>query len=186
VGLKIHYTRINLQSAFKTFNSSLISKKFKVPTGHYADINMKSTVIPNRNAIFGAIIYGYALSLAMRINEPVAIGMGVHSGDHTIYPDCRAEFFSPLMKAFKLGNWGSNKVTYEWDFIQLNKKDVLSYLVDAASKLELNLDKVLKNTSTCYNPKNGIACGECGSCNERLEAFSLNHLKDPIKYRSKK
>ncbi len=38
--------------------------------------------------------------------------MGIHAGDHSIYPDCRQEFRDVDFEAFKLGNWGSEKGGY--------------------------------------------------------------------------
>ena len=36
-------------------------------------------------------------------------------------------------------------------------------------------------TWTCYNGREQ-ACGKCGSCVERLEAFTLNGAIDPLAY----
>ena len=83
------------------FSGSLTSKE-KVPIGHYEEEQMKSTVVPNRNAIFSSIIYGYALSLSKELSTSVSISLGVHSGDHAIYPDCRPEFYKILNHAFEI------------------------------------------------------------------------------------
>ena len=73
---------------------------------------MKQTVVPNRNAIFASILYGYALSIATKNDESVKIGLGVHSGDHEIYPDCRPEFYEALENAFQVGNWDNEKYPF--------------------------------------------------------------------------
>ena len=75
------------------FNSALTNKDIKVPEGHYEEEQMKATVVPNRNAIFSSILYGYGLSIATQEDSDVIIALGVHSGDHAIYPDCRPEFY---------------------------------------------------------------------------------------------
>ena len=70
-----------------------------VPEGHYENDNMKETVVPNRNKIFSSIIQAVALSIA---NEKDAcdIALGIHAGDHAVYPDCRQEFRDADYQAF--------------------------------------------------------------------------------------
>ena len=87
------------------FHSALTSDDIEVPEGHYEEEQMKATVVPNRNAIFASILYGYALSVALREDTDVIIALGVHSGDHAIYPDCRPEFYEAIGNAFSVGNW---------------------------------------------------------------------------------
>ncbi len=91
----------------------------EVPEGHYAEDNMKDTVVPNRNKIFSSIIQAVALSLATKDlgngqleKRDVKIALGIHSGDHSIYPDCRQEFRDADMEAFRLGNWDSDLVQF--------------------------------------------------------------------------
>ena len=72
---------------------------------------MIDTVVPNRNMIFTSIVFGYALSIANKHNQDVTVSLGVHSGDHEIYPDCREEFFTKLFGPFKTGNWISDKIS---------------------------------------------------------------------------
>ena len=75
------------------FHSALTNSEIEIPEGHYEEEQMKATVVPNRNAIFASILYGYALSISTKENIDVSIALGVHSGDHAIYPDCRPEFY---------------------------------------------------------------------------------------------
>jgi 7-cyano-7-deazaguanine synthase len=74
----------------------------EVPEGHYAEENMKATVVPNRNKIFSSIIQAVALSIAESKDCNVDIAMGIHAGDHSIYPDCRQEFRDIDYEAFFL------------------------------------------------------------------------------------
>ena len=104
----VNHQLIDLSGAMSLFASSLIDKNTDVPEGFYEEEQMKSTVVPNRNAIFSSILYGYALSIAKQLNSNVVITLGVHSGDHAIYPDCRPEFYQSLEKSFDLGNWDSD------------------------------------------------------------------------------
>ena len=182
-GFKIEHNLIDLSSIIGLFHSALTEKDFVVPEGHYADENMKQTVVPNRNAIFSSLVFGYALSIATRENENVDIALGVHSGDHAIYPDCRPEFYDSIEKSFKLGNWDSEKVNYYLPYMDGDKFDILTDSVVNCEKLNLNFNTIFGNTNTCYAPnEKGESCGKCGSCTERLEAFSELGIKDPVQY----
>lgn len=179
----ISYKLIDLSEVMGSFYSSLTDANLETPEGNYADENMKITVVPNRNAIFASIIYGYALSIAKRENCSVKIAMGVHSGDHTIYPDCRPEFVETLYKAFALGNWDSEKVELFFPYINIDKGDVLQDCYDNCVDMGLDFTTIMSNTLTCYKPTaDGKSCGKCGSCTERLEAFAKCGLGDPVEY----
>jgi 7-cyano-7-deazaguanine synthase len=98
-------------------NSALVTGGEEVPEGHYAEENMKATVVPNRNKIFSSIIQAVALSIAESKNCNVDIAMGIHAGDFSIYPDCRQEFRDIDYEAFVAGNWGAEKVKYYTPYI---------------------------------------------------------------------
>ena len=154
-----------------------------VPKGHYEEDNMKSTFVPNRNAIFSSILYGYALSIAVREDTKVSIALGVHSGDHAIYPDCRPEFYNALEHAFAIGNWDSEKIFFELPYIEGDKVTILEDAIASCTKLDLDFDTVLRNTNTSYEPDNeGRANGKTGSDVERILAFYKLGLKDPVEY----
>ena len=124
-GYKIKHKRIDLKSAFSTLKSSLLDPDIDTPLGHYENDNMKATVVPNRNAIFSSIIYAQAQSIANRTNQKVIISLGVHSGDHVIYPDCRPRFYSILEQAFKEGNWNSDLVDFDLPYLYTDKAGIL-------------------------------------------------------------
>lgn len=181
--IKIDYHHCDLSNIMGKFYSSLTRSDIDSPDGHYADENMKVTVVPNRNAVFASIIYGYALSIAKAENCDVVISMGVHGGDHTIYPDCRPEFVDSLYKSFAMGNWDSEKVTLNFPFLNMSKAGVLASGVKSCEELGIAWERIMGNTITCYKPdSDGRSCGKCGSCTERLEAFAINNLKDVISY----
>jgi 7-cyano-7-deazaguanine synthase len=94
---------ITLDGLSQLLNSSLVTGGEEVPEGHYAEENMKATVVPNRNKIFSSIIQSVALSIAEQKGTNCAIAMGIHAGDHAIYPDCRQEFRDIDFEAFKMG-----------------------------------------------------------------------------------
>ena len=102
---------------------------------------------------------------------------------NSIYPDCRQESRDALAKAFQISNWGSEKISYYTPFIDKNKTYILKEIFDVCSNEDLDLHYILKNTNTCYQPdKRGRACGRCGSCIERIEAFLNLDLIDPVSY----
>ena len=181
--LPVLYDNFDLSNIMGRFYSSLTDDNLETPEGNYKDENMKVTVVPNRNAIFASLIYGVALSAAKRLDCDVKIAMGVHSGDHTIYPDCTPEFFDQLYKAFAAGNWDAEKVQLYLPYLNGDKGDIVSDCHKNCEQLGLDFDYIMKNTLTCYKPDNeGCSCGKCGSCTERLEAFAKAGLKDPVEY----
>ena len=175
----------DISNILSTFNSSLIDKNQDVPEGYYESENMKSTFVPNRNAIFFSLIYGYAISIAKNYKDKVSMSIGAHSGDHAIYPDCRLEFFEQLFNSFQIGNWDSDSIELYVPYIDMDKKDILIDAEKSINKLKLDFNKVFKNTITSYSPdKNGISNGKTGSDIERILAFNSINRKDPIQYQS--
>jgi 7-cyano-7-deazaguanine synthase len=113
---------------------------------------MKDTVVPNRNKIFSSIIQAVALSIADKNNTECSIAMGIHAGDHSIYPDCRQEFRDIDFEAFKAGNWGSEKVNIYTPYLHTDKFGILQDGEKCCNELGLNFDEVYKRTNTSYKP----------------------------------
>lgn len=182
--LPISHQTINLVDCFSDSVSTLHSNsQDTIPEGHYEEESMKSTVIENRNIIFASILYGKALAWAKQTQDDVIISLGIHSGDHAIYPDTTVESRLAAELCFKISNWDSNKVSYQTPFINMSKTEVLTEGLYSMNELDLDSDIILKNTHTCYAPNEaGLSCGKCGSCVERLEAFKNLDLVDPIQY----
>ena len=146
--------------------SSLTSADIEVPEGHYAEDNMKATVIPNRNMILLSLAAGWAIS-----NRFDHVSYAAHAGDHDIYPDCREEFTDALDKAIRLADW--HEVSLHRPFVTKTKADI------AALGAELGVP--FEKTWSCY--KGGeLHCGRCGTCVERREAFHLAGIQDPTEY----
>ncbi|MEL7496516.1 MAG: 7-cyano-7-deazaguanine synthase [Planctomycetota bacterium] len=165
------------------FHSALTDSNWTVPTGHYEQENMKQTVVPNRNAIFSAISYGYALSIAVQEDADVDFSLGVHSGDHAIYPDCRPEFYEAIFKAFSIGNWDSEKVHLHLPYLHLDKTAILHDAAASIETLGLDFDTVFRNTCTSYQPtKEGKSHGLTGADVERIIAFHEFGRPDPVQY----
>ena len=173
----------DVSNVFESFSSSLLNKDIEVPEGHYEDSNMKNTFIPNRNAIFFSMVYGYALSLSKKLLDNISISMAVHAGDHEIYPDCRLEFFEQLFNSFQIGNWDSDKIQLYLPYIDKDKAGILLDANKSINKLGMNFDEIFKNTITSYNPNGaGLSSGKSGSDIERILAFNSINKKDPIQY----
>jgi 7-cyano-7-deazaguanine synthase len=144
---------IGLNGLSTLLNSSLVAGGADVPEGHYEQDNMKETVVPNRNKIFSSLIQAVALSIATTGDKnEVAIAMGIHAGDHAIYPDCRQEFRDADFEAFKIGNWDSELVTVTTPYLELNKFDILEDGQKSCDILGLDFDVVYKSTNTSYKP----------------------------------
>ena len=124
-----------------------------------------------------------ALSIANEKNCSVEIAMGIHAGDHAIYPDCRQEFRDADYKAFTEGNWDANKVTYYTPYLKGDKFDILKDGEVCCEKLGLDFDGVYKRTNTSYKPTaEGLSDYKSASSVERIEAFIKLGRKDPVEY----
>jgi len=192
---KINYQVIKLDGLAQLLNSALVTGGAEVPEGHYAEENMKATVVPNRNKIFSSIIQAVALSIAESKNTECVIAMGIHAGDHAIYPDCRQEFRDIDYQAFLAGNWGAEKVTYYTPYLENDKYGILADGEVCCNTLGLDFDEVYKRTNTSYKPilhtvhhDNGIVSKEwfsdykSASSVERVEAFIKLGRPDPVSY----
>ena len=196
---KIKYQVIKLDGLSKLLNSALVTGGKEVPEGHYAEANMKDTVVPNRNKIFSSIIQAVALSIANEKNTEVKIAMGIHAGDHAIYPDCRQEFRDIDYDAFCAGNWDADRVKYYTPYLNDDKAGILKDGEKCCVFLHLNFDKVYRRTNTSYKPlylktyyhlDNGeveeyedwYSDYKSASSVERVEAFIKLGRKDPVSY----
>lgn len=162
----VHHDVIELDFVNRLFASDLLKSGGEVPEGHYADENMKKTVVPFRNGIMLAIACGIAES---RGAEGLVIA--AHAGDHAIYPDCRESFMQSMASAMRDGTYA--EVELLRPFIHLDKAGI--------AKLGASLGVDYGKTWSCY--KGGeLHCGKCGTCVERVEAFQLAGIDDPTVY----
>jgi 7-cyano-7-deazaguanine synthase len=150
--INITYRQIKLDGLTDLLNSALVTGGDEVPEGHYAEENMKATVVPNRNKIFASIVQAVALSKADQTGENCDIALGIHAGDHAIYPDCRQEFRDADDAAFRIGNWGSEKVGYFTPYLEGDKFTILQDGEMLCEELGLNFDEVYSRTNTSYKP----------------------------------
>jgi len=190
----IRYRQIKLDGLSSLLNSALVTGGDDVPEGHYAEENMKATVVPNRNKIFASIVQAVALSIADKTGENCDIALGIHAGDHAIYPDCRQEFRDADDHAFRVGNWGSEKVGYFTPYLEGDKFTILQDGEVLCKELGLDFNEVYKRTNTSYKPiffqyethafKGGKWFSDYKSASsvERVEAFIKLGRKDPVAY----
>ena len=155
LGIPHHVIPLDFMSTY--FRSSLLSGADDIPEGHYADENMKSTVVPFRNGIMLAIATGMA-----ETNDLSYVMMANHGGDHTIYPDCRPEFVEAFDAAAHAGTF--NGVHLLSPYCHMTKSQI------AARGRELGINYA--ETWSCY--KGGDKhCGRCGTCIERTDSDAL-------------
>ena len=194
-GQSIKYQVIKLDGLSQLLNSALVTGGEEVPEGHYAEENMKATVVPNRNKIFSSIIQSVALSIANEKNTEVKIAMGIHAGDHAIYPDCRQEFRDIDYDAFCAGNWDADRVKYYTPYLNDDKAGILKDGEVCCKQLGIDFDEVYRRTNTSYKPMMHIVFDNYGnpspewfsdyksaSSVERVEAFLKLGRKDPVNY----
>lgn len=164
--LKIKHIVIKLDFMHKYFTSSLLEGAEAIPEGHYADENMKSTVVPFRNGIMLSIAAGIAESNGLK-----KVLIANHGGDHTIYPDCRPAFIKAMNEATKNGTYVNVSICAP--YTNITKADI------ARIGKRLGID--YSETWSCY--KGGEKhCGKCGTCIERKEALALAGIEDKTEY----
>jgi 7-cyano-7-deazaguanine synthase len=160
---RVRHKVINLPDILK---GSALTSNIKMPEEHYTHENQKLTVVPNRNMIMLSLAAGYAESIGAN-----KVYYAAHANDRAIYWDCRKDFLKAINKILKLNDICDMKI--EAPFIYSTKADIV--------KAGLDLGVPFEKTWSCY--KGGkVACGKCGTCQERLEAFKINNAEDRIKY----
>lgn len=162
---------VDLRSAGALLSgSALTDTSVDVPDGHYTDESMRSTVVANRNAIFAMVATGVAVA-----EGAAAVAVGIHAGDHPIYPDCRPPFVDAAERLAKVANEGFVPDAFQLlaPFIAWSKADIVRRGVELAVPLAA--------TWSCYRG-GAVHCGTCGTCVERREAFELADVPDPTEY----
>ena len=142
--------------------SALLDPTIPVPREPYDPATMSDTAVSGRNLLFASV----AVAQAARGDT---VWVGVHAGDHHIYPDCRPEFWDFLASAVA----GAYGVTLEAPYLRLTKRDIVQQGRDLGAPLDL--------TWSCYEG-GSTHCGKCGTCRERAEAFREAAVPDPTEY----
>ena len=182
-GHNVTYQSIKLDGLVDLLDSALVEGGEEVPEGHYAAENMKATVVPNRNKIFASITQAVALSVANKTEEATSIALGIHAGDHDIYPDCRQEFRDADDAAFREGNWDAERVGYYTPYLKGDKFTILQDGELLCKILGIDFDEVYARTNTSYKPTpEGWSDYKSASSVERIEAFIKLGRPDPVQY----
>ncbi len=167
----VRHDVVDLRSAGGLLSgSALTDDAVDVPDGHYSDESMRATVVANRNAIFAMVAVGAAVA-----EGAAAVGLGIHAGDHFIYPDCRSPFVAAAEQLALVANEGfiSDGFRILAPFLSWSKADIVR------RGAELGVD--FAGTWSCYKGAT-VHCGTCGTCVERREAFELAGVADPTAY----
>lgn len=178
----VEHLELDLSSLYKYSNSSLLIQSTQnVPEGSYAyqlgnkeakgEDSILSTVVPLRNGVLLSAVSALAMSLFPDLF--VDIYLGNHADDATghAYADCTPEFIYYMRKSIQEGSY--NKVYLVSPFVNSTKADIVS--------IGLKLNVPYELTTSCY--KGGDkACGKCGTCIDRLNAFHANGVEDLIEY----
>ena len=179
----VTYKVIKLDGLVDLLDSALVEGGDDVPEGHYENSNMKETVVPNRNKMFASIAQAVALSVANKPGETCDIALGIHAGDHAIYPDCRQEFRDADDKAFREGNWDADRVDYFTPYLETDKLGILKDGQELVKELGIGFKEVYKRTNTSYKPyPSGNSDYKSASSVERIEAFIDLGVDDPVQY----
>lgn len=164
--LGIPHITIPLMFMKDYFKSSLLESAEAIPEGNYDEENMKSTVVPFRNGIMLSVACGLAETHHLK-----HVMMANHSGDHTIYPDCRPGFVSSMSAAMQAGTYDGVDIVAP--YTNITKADI------ARIGKRLGID--YSETWSCY--KGGEHhCGKCGTCRERREALAEAGIDDTTVY----
>jgi 7-cyano-7-deazaguanine synthase len=202
-GQQVKYQTIKLDGLTPLLNSALVTGGAEVPEGHYEQDNMKATVVPNRNKIFSSIVQAIALSTANQNESTCDIALGIHAGDHAIYPDCRQEWRDADDQAFRVGNWDVGRVGHFTPYLHTDKFGILQDGERLCKKLGLPFDEIYSRTNTSYKPIQHLVEKEISvlanlieiqqipvwfsdyksaSSVERIEAFIKLGKPDPVAY----
>ncbi len=149
--------------------SSLTDRAIQVKAHEDAGEGIPDTYVPFRNANLLSVATSFA-----EARGADAIYIGVQASDYSGYPDCRPEFINAFQKVITLGTRPDAGITLKTPFVSLNKAEIL--------KIGMDLKVPYEDTWSCYT-ENEVACGICGSCHFRLEAFRQFGIPDPIPYR---
>ena len=164
--LGVKHKVVDISAINQLIGGSSLTSDIEVAEGHYEEESMKSTVVPNRNMILLSMAVGYAVSISAN-----KVYYGAHAGDHAIYPDCRPEFVHKMNAVCAIANYEAVEIVTP--YLDVSKTAILT------AGLEMGLD--YNQTWTCYNGREK-ACGKCGACQERLEAFTENGISDTLEY----
>jgi len=168
VDLGVRHVVVDLSDIARHLTGSALTDDIDVPEGHYEEANMRTTVVPNRNAIFLTVAFAMAAA-----GGATRVAAAVHAGDHFIYPDCRPEFIAAFQAMQDTSLEGIGQIDLFAPFVTWSKADIVSQ----GNALGVPFEQ----TWSCYQGGDRH-CGRCGTCVERAEAFHKAGVADPTDY----
>lgn len=165
----IEFQEVDLAYLVKVGGSSLTDRSMLVQPHSGEDEGIPDTYVPFRNANLLSVATSFA-----EARGADAIFIGVQSSDYSGYPDCRPEFIEAFQQVINLGTKPGTGIALKTPFVRMSKREIVQ------EGLELGVP--YEDTWSCYQEEDA-ACGVCGSCHFRLEAFRELGLADPIPYR---
>lgn len=159
---------VDLSGLTPLFATSSLVSSDPVPEGHYADESMRSTVVPNRNALLLMTAAAYAIR-----EGADAVAYACHRGDHAIYPDCRPQFVESVRSVLRTCHF--TPIDLLTPFLDRDKGQIV--------RLGYSYGVPFEMTWSCYKGRYRH-CGKCGTCVERREAFEQADVFDPTEYRA--
>lgn len=164
----VEFVEVDVGYFAKFGTSSLTDKRIAVDDFDPARAHLPNTYVPFRNANLLSMATSFAESRGAE-----AIFIGVQSLDYSGYPDCRPQFIEAFQSVIDLGTKDTTHIALITPFIRMTKTDIL--------RLGFTLGVPYEHTWSCYRDERK-ACGTCGSCHFRKEAFAALGRKDPIPY----
>lgn len=170
---KVRNIKYDLSQIFEDSDCSLLKHSSQeVPEESYEEQLLKtngnpvSTYVPFRNGLFLSVAASVAL-----VNDCDIIYYGIHKDDAAgnAYPDCSTVFNKNISDAIFYGS--GEKVRVLAPFVNSNKADIVSVGLQLKVPYEL--------TWSCYEGGEK-PCGKCGTCIDRIKAFEVNGVKDPL------
>lgn len=167
-----HY---DLTSIFESSDCSLLKgSSEEVPEESYNEQlrkrngNPVTTYVPFRNGLFISVAASLALSYKCDF-----VYCGIHRDDAagSAYPDCSVDFTRAMRSAIMQGTGG--KVDLAAPFFDMTKADIVA--------IGTTLHVPYEMTWSCYNGGDK-PCGKCATCIDRINAFKINELEDPLEY----
>ncbi|HVP94246.1 MAG TPA: 7-cyano-7-deazaguanine synthase QueC [Methanoregulaceae archaeon] len=165
------FIEISLDYLRQFGNSSLTDHSIGVEVFDESRASLPNTYVPFRNGNLLSIATSFAES-----RRADAIYIGVQALDYSGYPDCRPQFIDAFQRVIDTGTRDGTNIQLVTPFISKTKADIL--------ELGLQLGVPYEYTWSCYQQEDE-ACGVCGSCHFRQEAFKAVGIKDPIPYKRK-
>lgn len=166
--LSVRHEVIDLSDVGRRIAGSALTDATDVPEGHYSAETMAVTVVANRNPLM--LSAAFALASGWGVSRVAA---AMHTGDHTIYPDCRPAFVDAFQAMEDTALDGVASIRLETPFIHWSKTEIAA----EAGRLEVPIAE----TWSCYKGE-AIHCGRCGTCVERLEALHDAGVPDTTPY----